>query len=215
MPDGIDDHIGIVRHLVIEHHPDPSKSRGQYLPLIELAVREDPDSPRQALYLGREYVFHARYDEALVELGRYLEIAPDNEIGQLCAARRLIARCHENLEGLGAALEAYRVAAEAAPEVRGPQVDYAWMLYRGEQWEACYAQALKAIALPDMIFEYGYDSEFGVLPEDMAAICGWRLGHQHQALVYGRQALAKAPAVDRIRLNVERMEQALGVATTR
>jgi hypothetical protein len=49
----------------------------------------------------------------------------------------------------------------------------------------------------------------------MASICGWRLGHQNQALIYGRQALAKAPDVERIRLNVARMEQALGVAPTR
>jgi hypothetical protein len=50
-----------------------------------------------------------------------------------------------------------------------------------------------------------------VLAEDMASICGWRLGHQNQALIWGRQAMAKAPEVERIRLNVERMEKALGV----
>jgi hypothetical protein len=214
-PDGVPDHIGIVRHLIIEHHPDPTKSRSLYLPLLELAVGEDPDSPRHAFYLGREYIFYERYDEALAELGRYLTIAPAHEVGQACAARRLIARAREALEGPAAALDAYRIAAQAAPEVRGPQIDYAWKLYNAEQWAGCYATAVKAIELPELVAEYGCDSEFGVLPEDMASICGWRLGHQTQALIYGRQALAKAPGIDRIRLNVERMEQALGVAITR
>jgi hypothetical protein len=213
--DSVPDHLGIVRHLRIDHHPDTDKSRGQYLPLIELAVAEEPDSARQAFFLGREYFYYDRHTDAIRELGRYLAISLEQEVGQRCAARRLIAQSHEALGDPEAALEAYRTAAQAAPDVRGPQIDYAWMLYRGEQWAACYAAALKALALPEAVGEYGCDSEFGVLPEDMASICGWRLGHQNQALIYGRQALAKAPDVERIRLNVARMEQALGVAPTR
>ena len=42
----------------LDHHPDPNKSRGQYLPLLELSVKEDPDDDRNVHYLGREY-FHA------------------------------------------------------------------------------------------------------------------------------------------------------------
>lgn len=210
--DGIPDHIGIVRHLRIEHRPDPTKSRGQYLPLLELAVREEPNSPRHAFYLGREFHYAGRYAEALVELGRYLDIASEPERGERCAALRLIARCHDAMGEADAALAAWRAAAADAPGVRGPQIDLAWALYQREQWAACYAAALAAMAIPEAVVEYGCDSETGVLPEDMAAICGWRLGHQHQALIYGRQAMAKAPGVERIRLNVERMEAALGVA---
>ncbi|MFQ9411037.1 MAG: hypothetical protein ACLR1T_08355 [Evtepia gabavorous] len=39
----------------LEHHADRSKSRGQYLPLLELAVEEDPNNDRNVHYLGREY----------------------------------------------------------------------------------------------------------------------------------------------------------------
>ncbi len=41
----------------LEHHADRSKSRGQYLPLLELAVEEDPNNDRNVHYLGREYFF--------------------------------------------------------------------------------------------------------------------------------------------------------------
>ena len=34
--------------LEIHHHPDQTKSRGQYFPLLELAVQEDPDDDRNA-----------------------------------------------------------------------------------------------------------------------------------------------------------------------
>ena len=32
----------------LDHHPDPNKSRGQYLPLLELSVREEPGDDRNA-----------------------------------------------------------------------------------------------------------------------------------------------------------------------
>lgn len=38
----------------LDHHPDPFKSRGQYLPLLELSVEEDPADDRNMHYLGRE-----------------------------------------------------------------------------------------------------------------------------------------------------------------
>ena len=41
----------------LDHHADPAKSRGQYLPLLELSVAEAPEDDRNTHYLGREYLF--------------------------------------------------------------------------------------------------------------------------------------------------------------
>lgn len=48
----------------LDHHPDPEKSRGQYLPLLELSVEEDPEDDRNMHYLGREYLFRGRWKSA-------------------------------------------------------------------------------------------------------------------------------------------------------
>lgn len=61
--------------LKIHHHPDSSKSRSQYLPLLELAVRERPDDDRNRFYLGRELMFNGRLEEARVHLERHLELS--------------------------------------------------------------------------------------------------------------------------------------------
>jgi len=213
--EGVSEEIGVVRHLVIEHHPDPEKDRRRYLPLLELAVSEEPDSPRHAFYLGREYMFVERRQEALAEFARYLALANPGARGERCAVHRFIASCHGGLGEPDAELAALRGAVADAPTLRGPWVDLGWGLYKREEWAAAYDAALKALAIPDEVIEYGCDSDTGVLPEDVAAICGWRLGHLQQALIYGRQAMAKAPEVERIRMNVERMEQALGAAPAR
>ena len=36
----------------MDHHADPAKSRGQYLPLLELSVAEAPEDDRNTHYLA-------------------------------------------------------------------------------------------------------------------------------------------------------------------
>lgn len=63
----------------LDHHPDETKSRGQYLPLLELAVREDPQNDRNCHYLGREYMFRGEWQKAIETLGA----APDAALRRL------------------------------------------------------------------------------------------------------------------------------------
>jgi len=50
--------------LQAEHHPDNTKSRGQYLPLLEIAARENPLDDRCAFYYGRELYFRNSHTAA-------------------------------------------------------------------------------------------------------------------------------------------------------
>ena len=46
------------------HHPDKTKSRGNYLPLLELRAEENPDDLYGQYYLAREFGFHNDYENA-------------------------------------------------------------------------------------------------------------------------------------------------------
>ena len=63
-----------VQGVQLDHHPDPSKSRGQYLPLLELSVAEDPEDDRNLHYLGREYLYYGQYDRCIETLQRHLSL---------------------------------------------------------------------------------------------------------------------------------------------
>lgn len=207
--EGVVEHVLVIRHLRIDHQPDPTKSRSQYLGLLELAAREDPGLPRHAQYLGREYAFLGRHAEALAEFERQFALQPGPGGMERNLSLRLAAQSHDALGQAEAALALYRQAAGEAPDIRGPLIDLAWALYQREVWDEAYAVAARAAALPDVAETYGAASDSGVLPEDIAAICGWRLGHFTEALAYGRRAAALAPGVERIRLNLTRMEVAM------
>ena len=80
--------------IVLEHHPDPKKSRAEYLPLLELSVREDPEDDRNAHYLGREYLFRGRWDDAIRQLKRHLDMPWATWKPERCASMRFLSRCY-------------------------------------------------------------------------------------------------------------------------
>jgi glycosyltransferase involved in cell wall biosynthesis len=211
-PSGVEVRAAMAVELVMEQLTDPDKSRGQYLPMLEMAAREAPHDRRHAHYLGREYAFHGRTQDAVAEFERYLAFQPPRFNAERSATLRLMGECEWTLGHADRALALYRQAVEENPKLRGAWIDLAYAHYQAEAWSACYDAARQAIARPEGVHEYGEESWCGVLPEDLAAICGWRLGHFQDALRYGLRALELAPEVDRIRTNVERMQAALGAA---
>ena len=75
----------------VDHYQRPGHSQAYVLPILEYCIVEE-DSPRDRFYLGREYYYHHRYDEALAMLDLYLaEATWQPEIGQ---ARLYAARCY-------------------------------------------------------------------------------------------------------------------------
>lgn len=56
----------------LNHFPDEAKSRSNYLPLLELSVKESQDNDRNMHYLGGEYMFHRDYDKAITTLTKRL-----------------------------------------------------------------------------------------------------------------------------------------------
>jgi len=59
---------------VIEHRSDPSKSRAQYLGLLEQAIVEDPSDDRMAHYFARELYFRGDWTRSRAEFTRHLSL---------------------------------------------------------------------------------------------------------------------------------------------
>lgn len=64
--------------IILHHYPDPKKSRSNYLDLLELRVKEDPQEPYGRYLLGREYGVYERYDEAIAEFELTLSLPQIN-----------------------------------------------------------------------------------------------------------------------------------------
>ncbi|MBQ3223517.1 MAG: glycosyl transferase family 2, partial [Clostridia bacterium] len=195
----------------LDHWPDGEKSRAQYLPLLELAVREDPTNDRNMHYLGREYMFRGEYEKAIDTLKRHLELPGALWKDERCASMRFIARCCAAL-GQGEESERWcmRAAAEA-PHLREPWLDWARHAYVQEDWPAVLFCCTRALAIAERPRSYISEPEsWGEMPHDLCCIANFRLGRIEAALQQARFAEQLAPQVERIRQNRIVLEEMAG-----
>jgi tetratricopeptide (TPR) repeat protein len=194
-----------IEGLETHHHPDPTKSRAQYLPLLALSVKEDPYNDRNAFYYGRELYFYGRYMEAAAELKRHLELPTAHWAPERAASMRFIGK------SLPAEAEIwFRKAIDQAPGRREPFVDLAKLYYERKDWEKCLEASESALAIVEKPLEYLCEAEaWGAAPHDYAAISSYWLGKHETSLMHARNAVAIEPDNERMLKNLEFCEKAL------
>ena len=124
VPDGrIQEVYAHTDKLLVSHHPDSTKSRGQYMPMLELAVKEDPRCPRNAFYHARELTFYQRWQEAIEALNRYIAMPEATWENERCYAMRLLGKSYQETKNDYLSLKWFRLACAEAPSTREPWVD--------------------------------------------------------------------------------------------
>jgi tetratricopeptide (TPR) repeat protein len=192
--------------LLVSHHPDPTKSRGQYMPLLELAVKEDPYCPRNAFYHARELTFYDRWQEAVEALNKYLAMPAATWENERCYAMRLLGKSYEELGDGWKAQKWLRLACAEAPNTREPWVDLAMFCYRRSLWTECYSAAKQALQIVDKQAVYTMDpSVWTEKPYDLASLGAWNLGLKEEAMDLCRKALEFNPTDARLVRNLEQM----------
>ena len=195
----------------LDHHPDPAKSRGQYLPLLELSVREDPADDRNLHYLGREYMYHCRWDDCIRTLRRHLALPAATWAPERCASMRYIARAYAGKGNVPEARDWYLRAIAEAPYLREPYLDLAVLLYEREDWDGVLYFTGCALTIAERPRAYICEAgSWGSLPYDLRSIALYRTGRLKEALEAARAALAEEPENDRLQQNAALLEREAG-----
>lgn len=194
--------------LEIHHHPDHTKSRSQYFPLLDLARRESPQDDRTAFYYARELYYHGRHPEAVEEFQRFLALPTATWAPERAAAMRFIAKTgHDPIRW-------FTMATLESPDRREPWVDLAQYLHNQRDWEGCLLAANRALAINERQMEYLCEAEaWGARPHDLASIALWHLGRLSEALSACESAIALDPGDGRLRGNREFLLLAVGSTT--
>ena len=191
----------------LEHHPDPTKSRGEYLGLLEMSVEEDPANERNRHYLGREYMFHGQWEKAVETLEAYLAMPNAIWRPERAAAMRYIARCRLELGALETAELWLLRATYEAPEQREGFVELGQLMHDQERWAECERYCRKALDITTRDLNYTTMPEaWGTKPWDLLSLACWHQGHVQWAINCVREALKLEPDNKRLRTNLELME---------
>lgn len=187
--------------LLAVHQPDPTKSRGQYLDLLHVAVTEDPRCPRNAFYYARELTFYSKWQEAVEALNKYLAMPEATWQNERSYAMRLLGKSYDELSSDG--LVWYRRACAEAPNTREAWCDLAMACYRKSMWAECFAAASNVLAIKDKELVYTMDpSVWGSKPHDLLAISAHWLGMKDLAIEHGTIAADLEPNDDRLASNL-------------
>lgn len=193
----------------LEHRADPEKSRAQYLPLLELAVSEDPQNDRNMHYLGREYMFRGDWDQCIATLKRHLALPTATWRDERCASMRYIAFAYGQ-KGNRYDQERYLLrAAGEAPHLREGWLDLARFCYQVADWPGVMHYAGRALQITDRPRTYITEAaSFGALPFDLLSVACWQLGLKERARSAVESALTLAPGDERLlenRMWIEKM----------
>jgi glycosyltransferase involved in cell wall biosynthesis len=186
-----------VEGLEIHHYPDSTKSRSQYLPLLELAVQEDPFDDRNQFYLAREYYFNGKHEQAYYHFSRHLELsgwAPER-----AASYRYMAKT-----GFGNSYKYLHAAVGEDPSRRESWVALAQYYYEQADWLSCRYSSQMALRITQKPLDYLCEADaWGWLPHDLMAISCHHLGDKDQAIAQGLAAIRLNTEDKRLRDNLK------------
>ena len=144
----------IIKDITLNHYPDPEKSRSNYLPLLEMSVKEDPEDDRNMHYLGREYMYYQKYNEAIDTLIRHLNLKSATWKDERAASMRFIGRCYSNLERYEEAILWYKKAIKEAPYLRDAYVELALLYYNLKDYNKVIYYTNKALNIKNKNMTY-------------------------------------------------------------
>lgn len=194
----------ITNEIVLNHYPDKNKSRGSYLPLLEMSILEDPDDDRNMHYLGREYMFYGKWNEAITTLHRYLNLPKATWKDERCASMRFLARCYAYQGFYEEAELWYQKAMKEAPYLREGYLEMAFLKYTLKEYKEAYQYVQDALLISERSSSYinePFAWDYHVY--DLLSILCFQLHYENESLMYAKKAFDMNPNDLRLQKNVE------------
>lgn len=190
--------------LLVTHKPDETKSRGQYMDLLELASAEDPNCERNAFYFARELTFTSQWERAIPALKKYLDMPKASWDYERSYAMRLLGKSYEYIGQPNNAYSWYIKACAEAPNTREGWLDLAQYTYRIGSWLECYNAIEKCLAITDRQYVYTSDpNSWTELPYDIGSISAYNLGLLDEAVLLIKKAIEYNPKDERLQSNLK------------
>lgn len=192
-------HEIMLQGVCLRHYPDVSKSRTQYLSLLELSAAEEPDNDRNIHYLGREYFFARMWDKCIETLKHHLDMPQAEWADERCASMRYIGRAYaEKGDFSNAGIWSMRAVCEA-PYLREPYIDAARVMYAEKNWDGVAFFINSALEINYRPDTYLYEpSSWGCLPYDLLSLAYYYTGRYTEAAKASDKAVALCGTDSRI-----------------
>ncbi len=196
--------------ITLNHYPDEKKSRSSYLPLLELSVKGDPENDRNMHYLGREYMYYQKWNEAIDTLIKHLSLKSATWKDERCASQRFIARCYQKLNRIEEARMWLDKAIKEAPYLRDPYIERAILEYNEQNYIDVEKYCLLALKITKHTKSYINEIfSWNNTVYDLLSISSYYLEKYEDAVKYAKIALKMENDNERIKNNLKLMKEKL------
>ncbi len=190
---------------VIKHEPDATKSRGQYMTMLENAVADEfKDDSRMWTYLTREYYFNNQWEKVIESAEKALTFDGfDYELAAIC---RWAGDASKNLK-----MDAtgwFDKGVTYCPDQGEPWLGVAAEAYRTHKWEKALDAAIKVTECPRQYHHLYEPTAWSWKAYRIAMDCAYNLGYLDEAIAFGNEASkAKGPEQASIEKNLKFMKE--------
>ena len=191
--------------ITLHHYPDPSKSRGNYLPLLELRAQENEDDFYGLIYLGHEYSYRGFYDKSNETLMKVLEKYKPGSIEE-ASCYLFIGDNYTEMEKFQEAVESYQKAIEIDPTYREPYFNLAKLLMSKELYYMAIGVIKEGIKKSYRHYTWlERDRSWLDEPYDLLSLAYYYSGNKKEALIYAVKAYTLNKSDERLKNNIDQI----------
>lgn len=196
--------------VLMRHDQDPTKPRGQYLDMLEHAVKATPECARSAFYYARELNYRQRWADCIEAFKRYLALPAPLWWHEKAFAYRVIGNAHNKLGNPYEAERHFHLSAAEAPGTREPWCNLAMLMYSQGRWEECFAYSMRALRITQPDHVHTSDpGVWGSWPHDLASLSAWHLKLPEICIEQAKLAIEKDPNDERLKKNLDFVTSAM------
>lgn len=164
------------------HHYMVTKNRPNYMPLLQLAVKENR-CPRTLFYLGREYSFRRMHAECINTLKEYLHHPESTWKAERANAMRHMALSYEAMNDYNAAFSWLMQAHGEYPGVRDMWWETLRFFHTTGDFMGGYWAGIKCLSITQRDVQWTAHTAAAWLDEPyvLTAKCAWHIGKQDEA----------------------------------
>ena len=189
----------------LHHYPDMNKSRGSYLPLLELREKEMPEDWYGLIYLAQEYIYRGHYQKGIDKFNYILSNYADkyNSV-EKASCYLFMGEAYTELDDLDKAIWAYQMAIDIDPTYREPYLNLGKVYYQKKMYDLAIA-AIK-MGMKNSWRHYTWlerNESWSWEPWDLLCQIHFYNGNKLESIAYAAKALTFEPSNSRLQQNLE------------
>lgn len=200
-----EEYVNLWGKIILHHYPDRTKSRSNYLPLLEMREKNYPEDCYGLIYLSHEYRYHQMWDKSIEKLYKILDKYDGViDIIERASCYLFLGDNYRNLKQYDKAIESYKKGIEVEPTYRELYLNLAKVYLELKEYNTAIYYIKEGLAKSYRHYNWlERDISWSYEPYDLLCLAYFYNGDKLKSLGCAYKALQYFPEEERLKKNVQ------------